>query len=75
MGSDPQFLLGEYGARLDSVEAAVQRIDTNVAYLVTRETERVAREKQTKLILTTAGGFLGAVIAFLASVVKDWLVR
>lgn len=68
-------LLGQHGARLTNVEESVRRIDQNVAFLVTRETERATRERQQKLYLTTAGGFIGAVFAFIASVVKDWLVR
>jgi hypothetical protein len=75
MPADPSYLLGEYGARLNSLEAQVNRIDHNVAFLVTRETERATKEKQTKLILASAGGFFGAVIAFVASILKDWVVR
>jgi hypothetical protein len=75
MATDPTFLLGEYGARLDSLEASVSRIDSNVSYLVQRETIRDTREKQQKVYLATAGGFLGAVFAFLASVVKEWVLK
>jgi hypothetical protein len=69
------FLLGEYGARLDSLEKTVTKIDTNVDYLVQRETIRDTREKQTKLMLAGAGGFLGAILAFVANVAKEWFLQ
>ena len=75
MASDQSFLLGEYGARLNALEETVAKIDTNVDFLVQRETERGQRERDQKLMLTTAGGFLGAVIAFIASVVKEWFLK
>jgi hypothetical protein len=75
MGSDSQFLLGEYGARLDNLEATVGRMDKNIMYLVERETVRGERERQTKWLLTTAGGFVGAIVAFVASILKDWIVQ
>lgn len=75
MAHDPSFLLGEYGARLDSLEQTVSRMDKNIEYLVSRETIRDTKEKQTKVLLATAGGFLGAIFAFIASVVKEWMLR
>ncbi|MCC2626380.1 MAG: hypothetical protein K0S14_30 [Thermomicrobiales bacterium] len=75
MATDPTFLLGEYGARLSALEASVTKIDQNVEYLVQRETVRDTKEKQTKVVIASAGGFLGAIFAFVASILKDWLVR
>ncbi len=75
MATDQSFLLGEHSARLAALELTVGKIDRNVDYLVGRETVRATRERQTRAIIATAGGFLGAVVAFLASVVKEWLLR
>lgn len=75
MASDQSFLLGEHSARLAALESGVAKIDKNVDFLVEREIARATRETQQKVYLATAGGFLGAVVAFLASVVKEWLLR
>lgn len=72
--SDPSFLLGEYGARLGTLEEHVRRIDHNVAFLVTRETERATSERHAKAVLATAGGFFGAIFAFIASTLQKWLL-
>lgn len=74
MATDQAFLLGEYGARLDNLEARVERIDSNVAFLVKCETERGAKERQARAVFATAGGFVGAVLAFVASFLKDWML-
>lgn len=75
MAPDSQFMLGEHSARLAALEASVLKIDKNVDFLVERETARATRETQQKVYLATAGGFLGAVVAFVASIVKEWLLR
>jgi hypothetical protein len=75
MAPDPSFLLGEHNARLNTIEERLERVDANVSYLVQRETVRDTKERQQSIYLASAGGFLGAILAFVASVVKDWLAR
>ncbi len=65
------FLLGDYGARLRMIEQHLESVDDKITFLVTRETLRDAKERQTKLVLSTVGGLAGAALAFAA----DWLIR
>jgi hypothetical protein len=75
MGSDQSFLLGEYGARLDSLEATVGRMDKNIEFLVQRETERATTERVKRVY---AGAILSAVAsigAFVIGLVREWAFR
>lgn len=68
-------MLGSYGARLDEIEEKVDRIQLtldgiSIDLAVKRGASQVERR-----ILVTAGGFAGAVLAFLGEWLKSWLTR
>jgi hypothetical protein len=75
MATDPSFLLGEYGARLDNLEMSVGRIDKNVQFLVQRETIRDTKEQSTRVMLTKVAAAVAAVVAFLVGVVQKMVVQ
>lgn len=75
MATDPTFLLGEYGARLDSLEKSVTRIDANVSYLVQRENDRSGRERRSQKAIATLGGVVGSIVMLLLGALKEWVLK
>jgi hypothetical protein len=63
------FTLGAHSARLDSIEARLTSIDGKLDTLVAAENQR----KGSWRTAAAAGGFMGAVLAFAADLVKGYL--
>jgi len=69
--SDSAFTLGEHTEAIKGLQSDVGEIKADVKALLAEKNKR----KGERIALATAGGFVGAVAAFAANMVKIWLAK